>query len=70
MAIFICWDETDADPIQEYVGGGAYDTHYVNVRTVTRKCRYSNEETPDMMERANAYAADMTDKVNVRVTIE
>ena len=53
-------------PVQEYVSGGMYDTHYVNVRTVTRRCRYSNDVTPEMLERANAYAAEMTDKTNVR----
>jgi len=70
MTIYLCWDETDGDPVQEYVGGGRYDTRYENVRTVTRKCRYSNDVTPGMLERANDYAATMTDKTNVRVVIE
>jgi len=64
--IFILWDEQDADGEQEYVGGGCYAIRWINQRTVTRRCRWGTYSRKAMAA-AREYAAEMTDKVNVRV---
>ncbi len=68
MAIYICWKEETADFVkQEYIGGGQHMNIY-RQRTVTKRARWSTEETPEMFAAARKYIeTDMQDRPNAYV---
>jgi len=74
MAVFIAWDIEESDAILEYVGGGYYDTKFVNRRTVTKRARWTNTETYHDIQNAKEYVrrekADGDTKTNMRVIVE
>jgi len=69
--IYILWEEPQAqDFSEEYIGGGCFSAH-ATFQTVTRRCRWSSEATPDLMARAVAYIEEnmQDDRQNVRAEI-
>ena len=57
MTIYICWQEESAEFSHwEYVGGGITEARS-NIITVTKRARWSSENTPAMRARAEAYIA-------------
>jgi len=70
MAVFITYDDVKSDVIgHRYVGNGEHAPIFKDT-TIRKRCRYSNDETADMIERAKKYAAeDMTHCKNVRVEL-
>ncbi len=70
MAIFITWEETQKELAQlRYIGGGITVADMKEIK-VTRKARYSNENTPEMMRRAKEYIkTDMQAQPTAKVII-
>jgi hypothetical protein len=70
MAIFIVWEEETAEFVEwKYVGGGEYDPIYKQV-TITKKARWSNENTKAQREAAQKYIhTEMQDKPTAKVVV-
>lgn len=67
MAIYICWNEETAEFSHwEYVGGGVTVARS-NPVIVTKRCRWSSENTPEMRARAEAYIAQYRTEAWVEV---
>jgi len=57
MTIYICWQEEAAEFSHcEYVGGGVAEARF-DIITVTKRARWSGEDTPEMRAQAEAYIA-------------
>jgi len=71
QVIYITWQERGHTNIhQEYVGGGIYATR-ANETLITKRARWSDEITPAMLARAEAYIREnmQDDRLNVRAVI-
>jgi hypothetical protein len=68
-ALYITWQEDGMTDIhQEYIGGGEYKT--VGTRQpITKRARWSSEDTPELRAKAKRYIAEnmQDDRRNIRI---
>ena len=66
--IYLCWDVENADPYQNYVGGGYYDTKFKNQRIETKRALWSEYSEPAMLEAQKYLDENMMDgRLNPRI---